>query len=615
MAAQGHCGAGGAAGISAPVCTSHTSTRSASSETVPVFPWRATRRSFLIATLLVILLAAAVRGVFMAHWYLLPNSDQAMAGLMARRILSGERPIFYWGQPYNGTLESYLTALLYGVGGQDYVALHVAPLCFSLLFVAAMIALAYRLYGRGLALLTGAYLAIGPGELISYSIEPGYNYLQAMACGTLALLLLLDLARGAWWRVPAAAFALGIGIWAQPLEAVYLPPLLIAGLAASWRYRPRLSPAVMATALAALIAGGLALWPVLAYNLQTQWATVRFLLSRPEHTHVSLLTSIERLILWAFPVLLGPIPLSEDSGLFQRYLQTHALLYGVTLGILALGLLLALTRLPGMLREWMNAPGARRTGEIALLTLGVLMIVNFLLSTWSTSSWSETDPRYLLPLYTLTPLALRCLFPTLVAVPGLDGSAGERQPTSASPSPASSPLPAASPSLAGRPASRTASRAALHHPAFPARAMLALVLLILPLALGLSATATAAPRLTDYRPLARLLEQRGDRAVYGDYWLVYRLTLDTNQGLLPVVVQPTLAPGLNRYAPYLTAGLQASHYAWVVPRGSSTDALLRACLGRLGVHARYAVWQNLAIYDSIPVHAACYAPGAPQGRG
>jgi 4-amino-4-deoxy-L-arabinose transferase-like glycosyltransferase len=549
--------------------------------------------------LLLLLVAAVVRGVFIAHWYLLPNSDQAMVGLMARRILSGERPIFYWGQPYNGTLESYLTALVYKLGGRDYAALHVAPLAFSLLFIATMIALAHRLYGWGIALLTGAYLAVGPGELISYSIEPGYNYLQAMAWGTLALVLLLGLETGAWWRVPAAAMALGLGVWAQPLMAVYLPPVLITGLAALWQRRPRPSPPVLATALATLIAAGAALWPILAYNLQTRWATVRFLLSRPEHTHVSLLTSIARLFLWAFPVLLGPIPMSENPEQFQRYLHAHALLYGLTLGLLAPVLLLAVLRLPGMLRDWMNVPGTRRTGEIAVLTLGVLMIVNFLFSSWSTSSWSETDPRYLLPLYTLTPLALRALFPRAAAGPGRQENAGMRQHTSAG----------ADPDVQPAPSRRPASRYRLHlagHPASQARFILACVLLILPLALGLAATATAAPHLTDYQPLARLLEQRGDGAVYGDYWLVYRLSLDSDQRLLPVVVQPTLAPGLNRYPPYLAAGLRTSRYAWVVPRGSSTEVTLRACLDGLGRGAQHAIWQNLAIYDGIPVRAACY---------
>jgi hypothetical protein len=105
-----------------------------------------------------------------------------------------------------------------------------------------------------------------------------------------------------------------------------------------------------------------------------------------------------------------------------------------------------------------------------------------------------------------------------------------------------------------------------------------------------------------------LLEQRGDTAVYGDYWTVYRLTLASNQRLLPVVAQPNLSPGLNRYLPYLSAGLRAPHYAWVVPLQGAAEAALRACLGRLHIAYRTAVWRGMAIYDGMPVRAACYAP-------
>jgi hypothetical protein len=554
------------------------------------------------AALLVIMVAAAVRGGFMAHGYLLPNSDQAMVGLMARHILAGERPLFYWGQSYNGTLESYLTALVYKLGGVDYMALHVAPIAFSLLFVAAIMALAHRLYGTCLALLSGVWLAAGPAELIGYSIDPGYNYLEAMACGTLALVFLLGLTQNTWWRLPAATFVVGVGIWAQPLVAVYLPSLLIVTIDAVWRARQRVPVSVV---IASLIAGGIALWPTLAYNLQTQWATLHFLLGRPYSTHLGLLESIRRLVVWAFPILLGPIPPSENPEVFQHYLHTHILLYSVTMAALALGLLLALVQLPDVLRGWAAEPGPRRAGEIALLLLAAVLIVTFLLSNWSSSSWSATDPRYLLPLYTLTPLALRLLFPSAVRANrrGITTQAGVQAAII-------SLILDGRQAMARLPTNRYTRRLARRGMPPQRRHIPSAVVLVLLLASGLAATATAAPQLPDYHPLALLLEQRGDQAVYGDYWLVYRLTLDSDQRLLPVVVQPNLKPGLNRYPPYLAAGLHASHYAWVVPYAGNVDATLRTCLGRLGVRYHHTVFDGMAIYDGIPVHGACYAAPA-----
>ncbi len=38
------------------------------------------------------------------------NADEAVVALMARHILQGERPIFFYGQAYMGSLDAYLVA-------------------------------------------------------------------------------------------------------------------------------------------------------------------------------------------------------------------------------------------------------------------------------------------------------------------------------------------------------------------------------------------------------------------------------------------------------------------------------------------------------------------------
>ncbi len=57
---------------------------------------------------LFLLLGLAVRLLFL----LTPNmdSDQAVTGLMARHILGGEFPFFFYGQDYCGSIEAYLVS-------------------------------------------------------------------------------------------------------------------------------------------------------------------------------------------------------------------------------------------------------------------------------------------------------------------------------------------------------------------------------------------------------------------------------------------------------------------------------------------------------------------------
>jgi len=509
----------------------------------------------------ILLWATAFRWLVMLRCYLLPDSDQVMVGLMARHVLLGELPVFYWGQPYDGTLETYLTAAVFRLFGQSYAALHVAPLAFSLLFLGATMWLAECLYDARTAVVSGLVLAVGPALLLRYSVEPGYNYLQAMAFATMALALLVPLgARGGWWRLPAAAFCLGLALWAQPLGVVYLPAMLVplaAPAHAAWQdpgERRRLLLALGAAAAALTFA----LWPALVYNLHHNAATLRFLVGRPTHLPLGLAEKVRRLLVWGSPVLLGLLPPSVDPTAFQHLLQRHPWLDPFALVLLSLGvgwILWSLRAVPARLRYW-------PAGEAALMLLGLTTIGSYLGSTWSSSSWSATDPRYLLPLYTLMPMLVHALV---------------RRGSS--------------------PRGHTCIGIAL------------LIWLC-----GALLVTSAGQREADLGPLARSLVADGTRAVYGNYWDVYRLAFASDERLLPVVVMPDRELGLNRYPPYLRRATRAQSGAWVVPRGSPLDGAIRACLLDHRMHyLRLAYGQGaaLSVYTGIATPWICLAGAAP----
>jgi hypothetical protein len=446
---------------------------------------------------------------------------------------------------------------MYRFGGDEYAALHVAPILGSLGFIVAMIALTNQLYGRTLALLCGVCLACGPAALMEYSVWPGYNYLQAMALGTGALALTLSAVRGRHWSLlPVAAFLLGLALWAQPLALAYVPavavllpgPLRRAWPGARWR--------LLLSGLCSVAAFVLALWPALVYNWQSRWSTLRFLATRPNHAHIGVLEALHRMLTWAGPTLLGLIPPQEDPTVFVRYLGTHTLLYGLSLVLVGVILGRIAIALPTVRRWFASLGTATPTGEAALLVLAATLVVGYLFSNWSSSRWSATDPRYLLPLYTLLPLALRAVFP-----------------------PAS-------------PRYRRAAGAAL---------------LVLILVVGLAANGVAAPPLGESDTLAHQLETRGDQVIYGDYWLVYRLAFASHENLIPVVTDPRSGLGYNRYVPYLAIAAHRQHIAWLVPPGGAERAL-RHCLA--AHHAPYSRalgrdgTKTVVIYDHLSQSSA-----------
>lgn len=487
-------------------------------------------RTFLACCCAVLGLVAALRWTLAVTVYLRPNSDQVMVGLMARRILAGDRPAFYWGQPYNGTLESYITAAVFRMAGESYQALHVAPVFFSVLFVAALMALAQHMYGRGTALATGIVLIPAPALLMEFSVWPGYNYLQAMAFGTLALVLSLHAGAGQRFKlIPAAAGSLGLALWAQPLAVAYVPAAALLLFGPLWQAvrSSEMRLATVAAVVASAAAFLLGLGPAIVYNLDHRWATVFFLLGRPNNMHLTHLEEARRLVLWAGPVFTGLIPPTENPDVFQRFLVDNPFDYAVSLALLAAAAALVLLSRGTVMRWCASFTGSRPSGEGALLVLALTLVCAYLLSSWSSSRWSATEPRYLLPLYTLVPLVVRAIFPA------------------------------------------RASRQ---------RLLLGWTIGMAVTVGGLVAIGSSAPTVADAGPLAASLRAEGAGAVFGDYWLVYTVAFASHERLLPVVVQPDLSLGLNRYAPYLSRGLNDPHPIWVAPAGSALEGALRRCL-------------------------------------
>ena len=498
----------------------------------------------------------------MLSCYRLPDSDQVIVGLMARHIIAGERPIFYWGQSYNGTLDAYITALLFRLVGASYEAMHVAPIAFSVLFVAATMHIAHFLYGRSIALLSGVALACGPALLLHYSIEPGYNYLEAMALATLALSLLLPLGTsGGWWRLPAASFLLGLALWAQPLAAVYIPSLLLVVLGPvvnAWGRASERRRLLGATLLAVMLLG-LALWPYIVFNTRADGASLHFLLSRPSHLPISLPEKLRRLALWSSPVLLGLYPPSTVPDRVVRVLHRYPLVDPVVLVLLSLCALKLLASWRPLSFRVRSTGVTCPVGGASLLMLALVTAGSYLCSSWSSSSWSATDPRYLLPLYTLTPLLLRGLLPRIC--PRWGRWAGG-------------------------------------------------IAIALALTWGMSVNLSAPP-VASLSSLAGQLERQGTQVVYGNYWDVYRLAYVSDERLVPVVATPGMGMGLNRYPAYLQRAARATSGAWIVLPNSRAEWALRTCLQRRHLayqHVVYLDGDRLAVYGRLSSPALCLEP-------
>ena len=76
----------------------------------------------------ILLVALLLKGILLYVGVVSFDSDEAVVGLMARHILQGARPIFFYGQAYMGSLDAYLVAGAFALLGESVLAVRVVQL-------------------------------------------------------------------------------------------------------------------------------------------------------------------------------------------------------------------------------------------------------------------------------------------------------------------------------------------------------------------------------------------------------------------------------------------------------------------------------------------------------
>ena len=117
------------------------------------------------------------------------NSDEAIIALMARHILQGQRPIFFYGQAYMGSLDAYLAALSFLIFGQKVLAIRVVQTFLYLLTLITTISIAKNGFrSRRAGLIAAFLLALPAVNTTLYTTVSLGGYGEALLIGNLLLL-------------------------------------------------------------------------------------------------------------------------------------------------------------------------------------------------------------------------------------------------------------------------------------------------------------------------------------------------------------------------------------------------------------------------------------------
>jgi len=517
--------------------------------------WFRGRFSHRLFLAIAVLLAAAVWKAVFIVWDVIPfNADEAIVALMARHILNGARPTFFYGQAYMGSLDAYLVAAGFWLLGEHVWVIRAVQ---GLLYVGtvAVIILLGRTALDSLmtGLLAALLLAFPAVNTVLYTTASLGGYGEALLIGNLILLLSFWLARFGLpqkhRRLPLAwvgwGLLVGVGLWANGLTLVYSAPaaLYLAWAAARLSER-RCWGQFAGLALVGALVGALPWW-----------------LYAAQHGPMLLVQE-----------LLGSAVAVEKEPWLART-GTHLVSF-MLLGVPALWGLrppwkvewLALPLLPFVLIFWLGTlahlgrnlrAGQPYRAEFGLLggVLGTLT-VGFLF----TSFGVDPSGRYFLPM--ITPLALAAASmlravrrfraqPYLMAGVVLGASIwGTLQ-------------------CAGR---------------FPP---------------GLT-TQFYEPAAVDQRAsgeLIRFLKAEGETRGYSNYWVAYPLAFLSSEELifvprLPYHLDLRYTPRDDRYAPYGDQVARSERVAYITTRNPPLDHYLQAQFRALGV-----TWQEQQIGD------------------
>jgi 4-amino-4-deoxy-L-arabinose transferase-like glycosyltransferase len=352
----------------------------AASRNGQAWPWLALALATHVAFRLALLWAQAVPF----------NSDEAVVALMARHILQGERPIFFYGQAYMGSLDAWLVAGAFRLLGESVFAVRAVQIALYGGFIASAWIMARRWFTDMRVAVYAVWLAALPPVLVTtYTTASLGGYGESLLFGNLILWLGWEVTYGGRERSLGHWLAVGLigglAFWTLGLAGVFLLPVGLIGLARfQWKRWPHY--------LGAALAFGVGSAPWWWHNLNHDWSGLLTLLGvEVGGIATRVLSPVDRVL--GFALLGVPAVLGLRPPWSVEYLPWPMLLVmvmGYTL-VAACHLWCVRRGQPAM------APGVRWLLWLLPLALTALLI--------GTRFGTDSTGRYFLPLFIIVLLA------------------------------------------------------------------------------------------------------------------------------------------------------------------------------------------------------------------
>jgi hypothetical protein len=303
------------------------------------------------------------------------ESDEAIVGLMARHILQGELPVFYYGQNYMGTIEPFFTAALFLTMGPTSLALKVAPLILFCVFLVVHYHVALLVSCQRTAILATTLAGISPAFLSIWSMKSRGGYMALLLLGTLSLFSAVKILQEGYSGRCALLLGLAMGLawWTHFLAIFYIVPILVVLLL---KDENRFFSRHGCLTVAGLLLGSLPFW---IYNAAHSWVSLAFAARR----QTDLIADLRGFFGTAIPIFLGARRNWNRGDLFPFS------------GVLVLAIFLVCCAI--LVKRWFG--GYRPQEMCGRHLLLVFVLMSPVLFSASGFAWFVNEPRYLISLY------------------------------------------------------------------------------------------------------------------------------------------------------------------------------------------------------------------------
>lgn len=204
------------------------------------------------------------------------DADEAVVGLMAMDLLTGDATTFFWGQTYGGSQEAMLVSAVFAVAGPHRLALKSIPMALNAMAAVLVWRIGSRLIGQRAAVLAALVFWVASSSFVWWSTKARGHYSVLLLLELLLVLLALRIqarvATGdfAGWPLRSEAallgFVAGLAWWSSPQIGYVAVPLGLWMTYALGRHVLRIWPAAPGAMIGAL--------PWLRFNLLWGWPSL-----------------------------------------------------------------------------------------------------------------------------------------------------------------------------------------------------------------------------------------------------------------------------------------------------------------------------------------------------